>query len=69
MSHLHNLTLWQAIRGVFIVAILLAILYMITSNLGLVAAGGVAVVVAHLIVASGVLMWIVRFMIRLHQPN
>jgi hypothetical protein len=69
MSHLHNLTLWQAIRGIFIFAMVLAILYMVTSNLGLVGAGGVAVVAAHLIVASGLLVWGVRFIIRMHQSN
>ncbi len=72
-SHLQNLTPFQIIRGIFLFAVVLAVLFMLTANLGLVAAGGAAVIIAHLIVASGVLFWaggrFVRFMIRLHQPQ
>ena len=70
-SHLQNLTLSQIIRGGILLVVILAFLFMLTSNLGIVAAGGAAVIIAHLIFASGVLYWFgqrfVRFIIQLYQ--
>lgn len=71
LSHLHNLSPFQVIRGIFLLVVVLAILFMLSANVGLVTAGGAVLIIAHLIVASGLLYWagerFVRFMSRLHQ--
>lgn len=73
MSHFHNITPRQLIRGVLILGVILIALFIVTSNLGLVAAGGVAFIAVHLILASGIVLWggsrLVSFVRQLHEPQ
>lgn len=73
MSHLHNISPRHLARGPVILFVVLMAVYLVTSNLGLVVAGGIALVAAHLILASGALLWainrLVKFVERLHEPQ